>query len=183
MKILAFGASNSQNSINRKLALHVAHLLVDKLKDAEVDALDLNDFEMPLFGVDREAKSGQPIQAQQFLDRIAAADAIVVSMAEHNGSYSVAFKNVFDWASRINGKVFQNKPMLLLATSPGGRGGASVLEAAKSRFPYMGGRVVGSYALPDFETNFSDDGGVINPGLRAELEKLITEFSRSLTHA
>jgi NAD(P)H-dependent FMN reductase len=40
-------------------------------------------------------------------------------MAEHNGNYSASFKNVFDWCTRISGKVFQEKAMLLMASSQG----------------------------------------------------------------
>ena len=130
MKIIAFAGSPSKHSINKKLATYAANLF----DNADVEILDLNDFQMPLFSVDIEKEIGQHPLAKAFLDKIALADILVVSLAENNGNYSVAFKNVFDWCSRINAKVFQDKPMLLMATSPGGRGGASVLEIAKTSF-------------------------------------------------
>ena len=130
MKIIAFGASPSKNSINKKLATYVSTLF----EQYETEVLDLNDFAMPLFSVDLEKEVGQHPLAQAFLDKIGTADLLVISMAENNGNYSAAFKNTFDWASRINVKVFQDKPMLLMATSPGGRGGASVLEIAKNAY-------------------------------------------------
>ena len=55
MKIIAFGGSNSQQSINKKLATYVAHLF----ENYEVEVLDLNDFAMPLFSVDLEKEVGQ----------------------------------------------------------------------------------------------------------------------------
>ena len=128
MKITAFAASSSRKSINKALVTYACSLLAD----AEVQVLDINDYEIPLFSVDREAELGQPQLAADFLARIAEADALVVSFAEHNGSYSAAFKNLFDWCSRIEKRVWQNKPMVLLSTSPGARGGASVLEMAKA---------------------------------------------------
>ena len=106
MKVLAFGASSSKKSINKQLAAHVASLV----PNAEIELLDLNDLEMPIYSEDVEAElSGQPPQAKVFLDRIAAADALVISFAEHNGTYSAAYKNIFDWASRINNKMFLGK--------------------------------------------------------------------------
>ena len=60
--------------------------------------------------------------------------------------------------SRIDGKLWSNIPMLLLATSPGGRGGSSVMSAAKERFQYMGGNVVADFSFPVFEENFSKLG-------------------------
>ena len=108
MKIIAFGASPSKNSINKKLAAYAA----DLFENAEVEVLDLNDFQMPLFSVDVEKEIGKHSLAQEFLDKIASATILVVSLAENNGNYSAAFKNVFDWCTRIQKNVFQDKPML-----------------------------------------------------------------------
>ena len=107
IKILAFGGSNSRHSINRKLA----HFIAGLFTGAEVNLLDLNDFEMPLFSVDRE--SHFPAEATRFAQLIDQSDLLVISLAENNGSYSVAFKNIFDWVSRIKDRpVFNNKKIL-----------------------------------------------------------------------
>lgn len=174
MKIIAFGASPSKKSINKKLATYAASLF----DNAQAEILDLNDFEMPLFSVDREAEIGQHPLAQQFLDKIAGANLLVVSMAENNGNYSAAFKNTFDWASRINVKVFQEKPMLLMATSPGGRGGASVLGIAATLFPRYGGNVKATFSLPQFYQNFDVENGKIS---HAELDEQLREIIRNFS--
>ena len=103
-----------------------------------------------------------------------------MSLAEHNGSYSVAFKNVMDWASRLEGSLWQEKPMCLLATSPGGRGGRSVLDAALARFPRMGGKVVSSFSLPHFEDNFVSQSGIQDPLLDAGLTAALDAFHAQL---
>lgn len=131
MKILTFAGSNSKNSINKKLAIYASSLFMN----AQVEVLDLNDYDLPVFGVDLEKEIGKPELSQKFLDKISQSDFIILSLAEHNGNFSVAFKNIFDWASRGGVKVFQQKPMLLMATSNGARGGKSVLEIAANRFP------------------------------------------------
>ena len=150
MKVVAFGASTSKQSINKQLATYVANLV----EGAHVEVLDLNKYQLPLFSQDIEAEIGQPEDAKLFLQDIAEADAIVVSFAEHNGSYTAAYKNIFDWASRINMKVFQNKPMIMLATSPGPGGAASVLGAAVNSAPYFDGDVVGSLSVASFFDKF-----------------------------
>lgn len=61
-KILAFGASNSINSLNKKLAVYAAN----QIEEAEITILDLNDFEMPIYNIDREKESGIPDLAAQF---------------------------------------------------------------------------------------------------------------------
>ncbi|WP_367754354.1 NADPH-dependent FMN reductase [Flavobacterium sp. WC2430] len=173
MKIIAFGASPSKNSINKKLATYAASLF----ENAEVEILDLNDFQMPLFSVDVEEEIGQHPLAQAFLDKIVSADILVVSMAENNGNYSAAFKNIFDWCSRIKGKVFQEKPMLLMATSNGKRGGATVLEIAKNAFPRYGAEIKATFSLPSFYDNFDiANNKISNPQLDEELNGIVNNF-------
>ena len=171
-KIIAFGASSSRNSINKQLATFAAN----QFKNTEVEILDLNDYEMPLFSVDREKENGIHNLAQQFYDKIGSADFIIISFAEHNGAYSSAFKNLLDWTSRINAKTFQEKPMLLMATSPGARGGSSVLDIATKRFPFQGGIVKGTFSLPTFYENFDAVHGIINSEFKNQLEEIINSI-------
>ena len=72
---------------------------------------------MPVFSVDKEKENGIHTLATDFYAKIGSANLIVISFAEHKGNYATAFKNVLDWTSRINTKTFQEKEMLLLATS------------------------------------------------------------------
>src|SRR6056300_415048 len=156
MKILSFGASTSSQSINRQFANYAA----SQVPNATVTNLDLRDFSLPVYSQDEEESNGAPQDAQRFLDLIALHDAVVISLAEHNGSYTAAFKNLYDWASRLNQKVWNDKPMLLLSTSPGPRGGATVMEAAKATFPRMGAKLVAHFSLPSFHDNFSSENGI-----------------------
>lgn len=168
-KIIAFGASSSKNSINKQLANYVAN----QFQNANVDLLDLNDYEMPLYSVDKEKNQGIPELAKAFFAKLGNADLILISFAEHNGAYSTAFKNIFDWISRIDGNTFQGKQMLLLATSPGPRGGSTVLEIAKNRFPFQGGIVKGSFSLPNFNNNFDAERGITNLEFKNQLTEII----------
>lgn len=153
MKILAFAASNSSQSINKKLASYAASLV----EDAHVDVLDLSDYELPIFSEDKEKELGQPAAAQAFFKKIGEADALIISFAEHNASYTAAFKNLFDWTSRINQKVYQGKQVVMLATSPGPGGGANVLAAAKNSAPYFGAELVGSASIGSFYQHLNAD--------------------------
>ncbi|MCB0121800.1 MAG: NAD(P)H-dependent oxidoreductase, partial [Caldilineaceae bacterium] len=138
MKVLAFAASNSRNSINKAVVSYAADLLKAGIVDhAEVEIIDLREYEMPLFSIDRQQEEGIPELAQQFYKKIGEADALVISFAEHNGYYTAAFKNLFDWTSRIDRKVYQGKPAVLLAASPGPGGGSRVLAVAKTAAPHL----------------------------------------------
>lgn len=178
MKITGLAASNSIKSINKQL---VDYVLSHYFSEHDCTLLDLNDYEMPLYSIDREMSSGKPAEAQRFLDDLGSADLLVISMAEHNGSYTAAFKNTFDWASRINVKVFQEKPMLLLSAAPGGFGGKNVLNAALIRFPKHGTEILASFSLPSFATNFSPQNGITDPELHQELEAAVQLVKSSLS--
>lgn len=171
-KIIAFGASSSKQSINKQLATFIAN----QFQNVSVEILDLNNYELPIYSVDKEKEYGIHPLAQEFYNKLGSADLIIISFAEHNGAYSSAFKNIFDWTSRVNTKTFQEKPMLLLATSPGPRGGSSVLEIATKRFPFQGGIVKGSFSLPSFNENFDVVNGIINPEYKNQLLKIVNSI-------
>lgn len=175
-KILAFGASSSKQSINKKLARFAA----SQFPNADVSVLDLNDFEMPIYSMDKEREGGVPELAVAFQQHIHAADAIVVSFAEHNGAYSAAFKNIFDWVSRLDSNVWQDKPMLLMATSPGGRGGKTVLDIALNKFKFMNKSVLASFSLPSFHQNFTEEAGIVDADLLQELMSQIQIVSEAV---
>lgn len=170
-KILVFGASSSKKSINKQFAEFAA-----KESTFEYHLIDLNDFEMPLYSADIEMTSGIPEKARKFKDLINNSKGIIISLAEHNGSYTAAFKNLLDWSSRVEKGLWSNKPMLLMATSPGRRGGKNVLDHALGYFPHMGAKIIAHYSLPSFNENF--DGKKIKhqeilDAFNMELDKFI----------
>jgi NAD(P)H-dependent FMN reductase len=174
-KIITIGASTSKNSINKVLAECTGGLI----NSAEIINVDLNNYEMPLFSLDVEAENGFPKGAIQLNELLDEADGFIISFAEHNGAYSAAFKNAFDWLSRIDGKVWRDKPMLLLATSPGERGGQTVLDIALGRFPFNGGKIVGSMSFPSFFENFKN-GEIVNEHLKSDLLERVKDFQQAI---
>lgn len=174
-KVIALGASSSKTSINKQLAVYAANLLIN----TEVLVLDLNDYTLPMYSLDVENEQGIPEEVVRLQNTLAQADAFVVSLAEHNGSYTAAFKNAYDWVSRIEKKVWRNKPMLLMATSPGGRGGLTVLQTAQSSFPHMGANILGSFSLPSFYDNFKD-GVVITLEFKKALADQIALLQKNI---
>ncbi len=173
--IIVFAGSNSKKSINKELATYASSLT----ENVAIEILDLNDFPLPVYGIDTETENGIPENAQTFFDKVKAADGIILSLAEHNGNFSVAFKNVFDWMSRIEQKLWNNIPMLLMATSPGGRGGSSALSIAKNGFPHMGGNIVADFSLPSFYDNFKDEN-IVNAELKNQLIKAVDILQKAL---
>lgn len=172
-RILAFAGSTSSTSINKQLALYA----LNQCDGFEQILLDLNALELPLFSVDLEQRDGIHPNATRFQEMIESADGLIISLAEHNGNFAAAFKNLMDWTSRLEGKLWQDKPMLLMATSPGGRGGQSVLEIAQNAFPRQGANLLATFSLPSFHTNFSAENGIhdaeLNERLLAQIEVFV----------
>lgn len=174
-KIITIAGSNSQKSINKSLLSYTSSLI----ENTEIISIDLNDYILPIYGVDYEAENGIPSAIKRLNEIFDTADGFMVSLAEHNGSYAAAFKNTIDWLSRANMKVWREKPMLLMATSPGGRGGATVLQSAKAYFPFLGGDVIADFSLPNFYDNFSD-AEISNQELKKELNMKVQLFEEQL---
>ena len=175
-KIVVFGASSSSKSINKKLSIYAA----GQFKDHEIIVLDLNDYEMPIYSEDKEIKIGIPNEAHNFYSTLKDSDGIIISFAEHNGSYSVAFKNIFDWISRIEKVVWYNKPMWLLATSTGGGGAQHVLATAQSRMSRGNPHNIPTFSLPEFNKNFDPDEGIKNKELQQKFKAALEVFSEQL---
>ncbi|WP_217522687.1 NADPH-dependent FMN reductase [Vibrio metschnikovii] len=164
MKVIAFGASTSSQSINQALATYAAK----QIEGAQITVLNINDYSVPMFSEDREKELGQAEGAQAFLRDLAQADAFVISFAEHNGHYPAAYKNLFDWTTRIDRELFKGKPAVYLATSPGPGGAQSVLAAAVASAPFFGGNVKGSLSVPSFYDNFDLAAGEVTNSEIAE---------------
>jgi len=175
MKLIAFAGSNSSTSINKRLV----SLTLKQLQEFDSKLLDLNQFEMPVYSIDREKSGGIPDQAIRFRQYMQEPDGIVCSLAEHNNSYTVAFKNVLDWCSRVDLNIFAGKPMLLMSTSPGGYGGGNVMKAAESFLPKCGAKIAGTFSLPKFYDNF-DDSDIKDENLKNQWLKKIESFRNSV---
>lgn len=176
MKAVAFGASTSKQSINKQFASYAAN----QFGFDELTVLDLNDYPVPLFSVDIENELGIPENVVKFFEQMTSGDIIVISLAEHNGSYTAAFKNLFDWVSRHQLKMFEGKQVILLSTAPGARGGLSVMNAALDRFVWHGGEIIGHFSLPKFHEHFDPSKGITDEKLRDEFTSFLSEVKSKI---
>jgi NAD(P)H-dependent FMN reductase len=160
VRILAYAASNSSRSINGRLVGYAKTLLEEGLiPDCTVDQVYIHHYETPIYSIDRQEEGGIPDPVQAFFAEIGEADGLVISFAEHNGYYTAAYKNLYDWMSRIDRKVYQGKPTVMFATAPGGRGATRVLEHAVKSAANYGADLRGSLSIPDFNDNFDRETG------------------------
>ncbi len=135
---------------------------------------------MPIYSEDRQESDGIPDKAILFKRYISDSDGVILSLAEHNGSYTAAFKNIYDWISVIENDVWSSKPILLLSTSTGARGGKTILESAHKRFSLDYKYSIPSFCLPNFYDNFSETDGIKNSSLNEEFKFVLSEFQSIL---
>ncbi|WP_339769727.1 NAD(P)H-dependent oxidoreductase [uncultured Paraglaciecola sp.] len=177
-KILTVSASNSKHSINRTLL----ELASSKIEGHEVALLDIRDYQMPFFSLDREESEGHPETAKQVRALFAEYDAFIISSPEHNGSIPAEFKNLIDWVSRLgdlqNPMFATKKPVLLLSASPGPNGGATNVQTLTKLMPWWGADVKGSFSLGSFYDHFVD--GKLNTEKEQELTNTVTAFINTL---
>ncbi len=174
--LMVFSSSNSKASINAKLVKYSTTFL----KNSNHSYININDYETTIYSIDKEIEQGIPKEIVEFKKLIDNCDGIIISLAEHNSSFTVIFKNIIDWLSRINYKFLANKKLLLLSTSPGKYGGKNVMQYASDLFPKFNAEIVNTFSLPSFQDNFNDENGIINEDLKNDFIKIITDFEKKL---
>jgi len=157
-KILFFAGSNSSKSINHRLIVFAS----SQIAGHAVEVIKLTDYELPLFGEDIEREKGYSVDLKLLYNKLKNADALVISVNEHNGTVSAYFKNTIDWLSRLDRKFLEGKKVLLMSTSNGKRGAASALEYTKNILPRFGATVVESFSIPFYSENFSEETNSIS---------------------
>lgn len=174
-KIIAFAGSNSSTSINHELVLNASK----KIKNNNVEVIKLTSYPLPMFGEDIERKEGYSETLKNLLSVINKADALLISVNEHNGTVSAFFKNVLDWLSRIEYKFLGEKKVFLMSTSNGKRGALSSQEYTAGVLPRFGAGEITRFTLPSFSENFKN-GKITNSELYSELESKLSQFEASL---
>ncbi len=173
---MAFSGSNSSTSINQQLAIYAGSLVNPNV--ATVEVADIRDYELPIYSLDLEKSDGLPQAILDFKAKVDAVDAFIFSSPEYNGLVPAAFKNLFDWFSRVDKVRFGNKPMLLMSTSPGANGGKSNREILEKIFPYAGAEIVATYSLGNFFEKMVD-GALIEED-KGKLQAAVIKLEASL---
>jgi NAD(P)H-dependent FMN reductase len=179
-KILAFAGSNSSTSVNRKLVEHAK----SKTETHGVTLIDLLDYDAPIFSEDLEKEKGVPESIMKLKEIFEEHDAFMIASPEHNGMMPAFFKNIMDWLSRAGGKIFQEKPVLLMSTSPGPRGGQTNLANMKALFPYWGATAVfADFHLGSFYQAYDvERGSFTNPEAEERLQQAVAAYEAFLSN-
>lgn len=170
--ILAFAGSNSSTSINFKFVKYAS----SQVNGHNMKLINLKDFEIPMYSADLEEESGIPESITSINKHIQDAEALIISVNEHNGALSAFFKNCMDWLSRNDRDFLKDKKLLILSTSPG-RGAAKMSNAyAVDVLPRFGAEIVSHYALPSFNHNFNEQDGITDDTQNNDFKKALEQF-------
>ena len=176
-KSAGIAGSLRRGSFNRTLLQAAAAQVL--AADAEFTVFDLLD-RVPPFNEDWEADPA-PLTVAQLRHLIAGADGLLIATPEYNGSIPGQLKNAVDWASRPHGAAaLQGKPAAVISASPGARGAASAAADLRRVLAVAGARVIdATLAVPRAFAQFTPDGQLANPQLRAQLQAVTEELTRT----
>jgi NAD(P)H-dependent FMN reductase len=177
MRVFAMAASRRAASLNHRLIQLAAKLAVRD--GAQVDLARFEEFDMPMYDGDLDARSSLPEGARKLKDRIEAAAALMFAVPEYNYSIPGPFKNAIDWVSRGRPMPWRGRSVYLLSVAPSPMGGIRGLW--QTRIPLEGcGSIVfpDMFALPHGNTAFDDHGGLRDAALFERLVREVRGFVR-----
>ncbi len=173
-KILAFAGSNSKESINNKLIGYATQLN----SEMDITHVDISALQAPIYNIDIEQASGIPESIQKFYTQLQTYDAYIIAFPEHNGMMPAFIKNIIDWMSRINNQFLGKKPVLLLSTSPGPKGGANSLQFIAQLVQWWGANTVETLSLGNFFDQYDQGLNQVNePQFIQNLQKSIQNLA------
>ena len=178
MKVLAVSGSLRRNSHNTQLLRAAVELAPEEIEVELWDGVR----DLPLYDQDLEATE-LPESVRRLREDWGAADAILFSTPEYNGSVSGVLKNAVDWASRpVRESALTNKTVAVIGASTGQFGAMWAQQDLKRILGIAGARVVGTeIPVGRAQERFGNDGrlldGELVEQLRLHLETLAAEVA------
>jgi chromate reductase len=110
---------------------------------------------------------------------VAAADAVLISTPEYNGSIPGALKNALDWASRpMATNVFRSKPVAVIGSSAGMFGAVWAQAELRKVLSTMGARVAEvEVAVGKAQERFDEAGRLTDDEVREQLRDALTTLA------
>src|ERR1700681_1514553 len=169
VRLLGFGASMAEGSVNDRLASLGATVVEEK--GGSVERAAMKDFDCPPYDLDTELSTGIPAGAKALHDKLVAADGFMIASPEYNASMPGILKNTIDWVSRFRPQPFNGKQAFLMAASPSMTGGKIGLWALRQPLEHLGARVYPDmFALAQAHHAFDDSGRIKDSKLQNRLE-------------
>ncbi len=173
MRILAVSGSLRESSFNTSLLRAAVEGAPDGVEVELWEGLG----ELPLY--DEDLEHDPPESVQRLREAWAAADAILFSTPEYNGSVPGGLKNAIDWASRPRLEaVLRNKPVAVVGASTGQFGALWAQQDLKRILGIAGARVVGTeIPVARAHERFDAQGRLLNSEVFEQLRLHLTTLA------
>ena len=180
LRVLLIAGSARQGALSVKLR-DAARRAADAA-GAVTQVLDLRTLALPLYDGDIEAAQGVPPAVEQLRAAIAANDVLVIVTPEYNGFPTPLVINAFDWLSRIKEGLTTTaeKPVVLLASSPGALGGLRAMNFLRQYLQMAFGMIVMPHqqALGHASAAFTPDGDLADAKAATTLNGVLAALLR-----
>jgi NAD(P)H-dependent FMN reductase len=179
---LAFSGSTRNDSFNHKVAVCLT-VEMGKLGH-NTELISLNDFDMPIYNGDLEAKSGLPAATVSLKQKLNAANGLIITCPEYNGFMPPVLINAIDWCTRsadasVDLSCFMNKPVFIAAASPGPGGGGRAAGHLKSMLSGIGAYISPfPLTVPSAFNVFNEDGSFSDDGMTERAAKMMSGFAQ-----
>jgi chromate reductase len=172
MRILTISGSLRARSHNTALLRAAAELAPAGVEVLPYEGLD----RIPHFNEDYESGPAAP-EVQRLRGAIAAADLVLISTPEYNGSVPGHLKTAVDWASRPfgQGSALWGKPVAVIGASVTDYGAVWAQDHLRKSLGLAGARVLDAeLAVPKATDRFAGPAGELtDPETRERLGKLL----------
>jgi len=173
IKIVGIAGSLRRGSFNRGLLVAAQEVAP---ADVAIEILDLAP--IPFYNADVEAV-GLPAPVVEMRERIAGADALLLTVPEYLHSYTAVLKNALDWASRPRPlSALRQKPVALM----GAGGGSGTMRAQLALRPVLTSDE--AYIMPKPELyvfnaaeRFDAKGNVADQGVREAVRDVVVALA------
>jgi NAD(P)H-dependent FMN reductase len=122
---------------------------------AEVEILDLNEFQFPLFDERLKFQKNPSEKTLQFAQRIKSADGIIIVTPEYNGGIPAGLMNVVD----LLYDEWYHKPVAISTVSDGSFGGSQVITSLQFKlWKIKALTVTAMFPVPKVKETFNEEG-------------------------
>jgi chromate reductase len=171
---LTLSGSIRKGSQNRLLQLHVGRRLA--AAGVDVTALDLADFDMPIFNEDLE-----PVHVPEAAGRLAelwrAHDIVFIACPEYNGGMTPLLVNTLAWLSRQRPSPFRHPVIGIGGVSSGKYGTIWALSHLRDSLSKVGGLVApGLLGIGPDELALDEAGEPVEPAIIRKVETLVHDL-------
>ena len=171
MRLLTISGSLRAASHNTALLRAAAELVPDGVEVRQFEGLD----RIPHYNEDLDTDEPLP-EVKRLRDEVAAADVVLISTPEYNGSVPGHLKTAIDWASRPfgPGSSLWGKPVAVIGASVTDYGAIWAQDHLRKSLGLAGARVLDlELAIPKAPDEFGPDGELKDPETRARLAEIV----------